>query len=74
MKKLLKKQIFILLSLLSMLLFSGCGDVSACDCARAALYDNATGSEETLKKCREKEADMTRQEKYDWNLEKINCL
>ena len=66
MKTLLKKQIFILLS---MLLFSGCG-VSACDCANAALYDN----EKTLKKCREKEADMTRKEKYDWNLEKVNCL
>jgi len=67
MKKLLKKQIFILLS---MLLFSGCGDVSACDCANAAVYDN----EETLKKCREKEAKMTRKEQYDWNLEKVNCL
>ena len=67
MKKLLKKQIFILLS---MLLFSGCGGPSACDCAWAAV-DNDT---EKMKKCNEKTRKMTQAEKREWNKKIVDCL
>ena len=60
--------------LLLLWLFVAEGDVSACDCARAMLYDSATSSKETLKKCREKEADMEWYDQQEWNKEKINCL
>ena len=67
MKKSLKKQIFILLS---MLLFSGCGGPSACDCAWAGVNDD----EKTLAKCATKYNKMTQSEQRDWNLKQVNCL